>query len=104
MSIPFRCVDGLFEALSQIYNDQESSNVLRLTQKVAAVFGEGNRFADGVELEELKQLRADAQASLDPICCSRGGTAAMLPHGQLQIVSQLLLEAPGDLFQRCGGG
>lgn len=61
---PPRCVDGLFEALTQIYNDQESSNVLRLTQKVAAVFAKGNRFADGVELEELKQLRADAQASL----------------------------------------
>lgn len=62
--ISSRCVDGLFEALSQIYNDQESSSVLRLTQKVAAVFAKGNRFADGAELEELKQLRADAQASL----------------------------------------
>eukprot|EP00752_Nemacystus_decipiens_P010102 g9003.t1 len=56
-----RCVDGLFEALSQIYNDQESPSVLSLTKKVAAVFAKGNRFADGAELEELKQLRADAQ-------------------------------------------
>ena len=61
---PPRCVDGLFEALSQIYTDQESSSVLRLTQKVAAVFAKGNRFADGAELEELKQIRADAQARL----------------------------------------
>lgn len=62
-----RCVDGLLEALTQIYNDQEKSNVLRLTEKVAAVFAKGNRFADHVELEELKQLRADAQASRAPL-------------------------------------
>lgn len=61
--IPSRCVDGLSAALSQIYIDQEPSKVLDLTQKVATVFAKGNRFADGVELEELKQLRADAQAS-----------------------------------------
>ncbi len=62
-----RCVDGLMEALAQIYNDQEKSKVLRLTEKVAAVFAKGNRFADHIELEELKQLRADAQASRAPL-------------------------------------
>ncbi|CAM9235935.1 unnamed protein product, partial [Scytosiphon promiscuus] len=60
-----RCVDGLLGTLTQIYNDQESSSVLQLTRKVAAVFAKGNRFADNVELEELKQLKADAQASED---------------------------------------
>ncbi|CBJ28739.1 Hypothetical leucine rich repeat protein [Ectocarpus siliculosus] len=56
-----RCVDGLFETLTQIYNDQESSKVRRLTQRVADVFAKGSRFADAKELEELKQLKADAQ-------------------------------------------
>ncbi|CAB1100514.1 unnamed protein product [Ectocarpus sp. CCAP 1310/34] len=56
-----RCVDGLFETLTQIYNDQESSKVRRLTQRVAEVFAKGSRFADAKELEELKQLKADAQ-------------------------------------------
>lgn len=56
-------MDGLFETLTQIYNDQESSIVGRLTHSVAAVFAKGSRFADNVELEELKQLKADAQAS-----------------------------------------
>lgn len=63
-----RCVDGLLETLTQIYNDQETSSVLQLTQKVAAVFAKGNRFADTAELEELKQLKADAQASKADIC------------------------------------
>ena len=56
-------MDGLFEALRHLYSDQESSKVLALTQKVAAVFGRGKRFAEGNELEELKQLRADAEVS-----------------------------------------
>ncbi|CAN0008701.1 unnamed protein product, partial [Ascophyllum nodosum] len=56
-----RCVDGLFEALRHLYSDQESSKVLALAQKVAAVSGRGKRFAEGNELEELKHLRADAE-------------------------------------------
>lgn len=64
-----RCVDGLFEALTQIYNDQEASIVRRLTQSVAAAFAKGSRFADNVELEELKQLKADAQASRILLFC-----------------------------------
>lgn len=35
--------------------------MLELTHKVAAVFARGKRFADSAELEELKQLRADAE-------------------------------------------
>ncbi|CAM9426603.1 unnamed protein product [Ectocarpus sp. 4 AP-2014] len=58
-----RCVDGLFETLTQIYNDQESSKVRRLTRRVADVFAKGSRFASAKELEELKQLRADAQVT-----------------------------------------
>ena len=58
-------MDGLFEALRHLYSGQESSKVLDLTQKVAAVFGRGKRFAEGNELEELKQLRTDAEVSDD---------------------------------------
>ena len=44
-----------------MYSDQEPSKVLLLTEKVASVFAKGKRFADSAELEELKQLKADAQ-------------------------------------------
>lgn len=58
---PGRCVDELFEALAQMYNDQEASHVLKLAGRVAAVFAKGKRFADSIELEELKQLKSDVQ-------------------------------------------
>lgn len=84
-------MDGLLGALTQIYNDQESASVLQLTQKVAAVFAKGNRFADSVELEALKQLKADAQASEDgthsvkinvaPACRLQPSSHANTPHG-----------------------
>lgn len=69
-SVAIRCIDGLYETLTHMYSDQESSKVLRLTRKVAAVFSKGKRFADSAELEELKQLRADAQARLVTAACS----------------------------------
>lgn len=72
-----RCVHGLFEALTQIYNDQESSTILGLTTSVAAVFAKGSRFADNVELEELKQLKADAQAGR--VISGFVSSASMLP-------------------------
>lgn len=69
-SVAVSCIDGLYETLTHMYSDQESSKVLRLTRKVAAVFSKGKRFADSAELEELKQLRADAQARLVAAVCS----------------------------------
>eukprot|EP00904_Undaria_pinnatifida_P013966 jgi/Undpi1/96/HiC_scaffold_1.g00096.m1 len=59
-----RCVDGLLATLAQMYSDQEPSKVALLAGKVAAVFAKGKRFADSAELEELKQLKAEAQASV----------------------------------------
>ena len=47
-----------------MYSDQEPSKVALLAGKVAAVFAKGKRFADSAELEELKQLKAEAQASV----------------------------------------
>lgn len=82
-------MDGLFEALTQIYNDQESSKVLRLTQKVASVFAKGSRFADTVELEELKQLKADAQASrvLVGLLCHKPTRFVVFPNLPLDLSS-----------------
>lgn len=44
-----------------MYNDQEASHVLKLTQNVAAVFAKGKRFADSLEVEEMKQLKSNVQ-------------------------------------------
>lgn len=96
--IPSSCEDGLFQALSQIYSDQESSSVLHLTQKVAAAFARGNRFADGVELGELKQLRADAQASLSLACCRGNAAVAMSPGVQVVINTSRPLQGASRFF------
>ena len=64
-----RCVDGLLATLTQMYSDQEPSKVLLLTEKVASVFAKGKRFADSAELEELKQLKADAQVIDECVIC-----------------------------------
>lgn len=58
-----RCVDGLFEALTHMYNDQDVSQVRKLTETVAAVFAKGKRFPDRAELEDLKQLKSDVQVT-----------------------------------------
>ncbi|CAN0231059.1 unnamed protein product, partial [Discosporangium mesarthrocarpum] len=56
-----RCVEGLFQALQGLYPDCEPPLVRGLTARVAAAFSGGRRFASSTELEEMKQLAADAQ-------------------------------------------
>ena len=59
-----QCIDGVHQAFTTLYPDREPPQVRALAEAVAAAFSRG-RFADAKELEDLKQVAADA-ASLLP--------------------------------------